>query len=116
MILSQDYLNQLRQGQLKNHLNKLMKIQDQYFGLASHEQVLRQFQTNKNFQQIANVCFTIGRYVLFEAGKRELLNFGQQETADAQETGQGTSRTFTSNKRSSKSSHCANAQRVTATQ
>jgi len=53
-----------------------MKIQDQYFGLNPHELVLRQFQTNRNFQQIVNVCFTVTRYVLHEAGKSHLINLG----------------------------------------
>jgi len=35
---------------------------------------LRQFQTNKNFQTIVNLCFCIVRYVLYQAGKSHLLN------------------------------------------
>ena len=41
MILSPDYLKQLRNSQLKNHLNKLVKIQTQYFGQNSQENVLK---------------------------------------------------------------------------
>ena len=68
MILSQDYLKQLKTQQLKNHLSKLSKIQTQYFGLETKEQVCKHFQTNKNFQIIANLCYTVIRYVLYQAG------------------------------------------------
>ncbi len=65
MILSSDYLKQLKNSQLKNHLNKLIKIQNQYFGLNSMENVQKQFTTNKNFQLIATIRFTVPRHVLY---------------------------------------------------
>lgn len=49
MILSQDYLKQLKTQQLKNHLNKLIKIQEQYFGQDSQQQVLHHYQSCKSF-------------------------------------------------------------------
>ena len=76
MILSQDYLKQLKSQQLKNHLSKLTKIQVQYFGTESKEQVCRHFNTNKNFQIIVNLCYTIIRYVLYQAGQHEHLYLG----------------------------------------
>jgi hypothetical protein len=42
-------LRQLKSNQLKNHLSKLSKIQQQYFGNETHEQVLQHFATNRNF-------------------------------------------------------------------
>ena len=74
MIISKDYLVQVKSDQLKNHLNKMTKIHQQYFGDKTKSQVLRQFQTNKNFQTIVNLCFCIIRYVLYQAGKGHLLN------------------------------------------
>ena len=82
MILSQDYLKQLKSGQLKNHLNKLIKLQAQYFGLDSHHQVLKQFLNQKNFKNIVNIVFTIVRYVLFQAGRTDLINMGDQEETE----------------------------------
>jgi hypothetical protein len=39
MIRSQDYLQQLKEGQLKNHVNKLIKVQQQFFAMDSQMKV-----------------------------------------------------------------------------
>lgn len=80
MILSKDYLMQVKSEQLKNHLSKMAKIQVQYFAGKTKSQVLRQFQTNKNFSTIVNLCYCIVRYVLFQAGKGHLLNLTAEPT------------------------------------
>ena len=80
MILSKDYLLQVKSEQLKNHLSKIAKIQLQYFADKTKSQVLRQFQTNKNFSTIVNLCYCIVRYVLFQAGKGHLLNLTVEPT------------------------------------
>lgn len=74
MILSRDYIVQVKSDQLKNHLSKMVKLQVQYFGNKTKTQILRTYQTNKNFQQIVNLCYCIIRYVLFQAGREDLLN------------------------------------------
>ena len=57
MILSEDYLVQLKSCQLKNHVNKLIKIQKQFFGTEPQKKILGKFKTNKNFQLIVrSVC------------------------------------------------------------
>ena len=38
--------------------------------------MLKHYQTNKNFQNIANICYTVVRYVLYQAGKKEFLYLG----------------------------------------
>ena len=50
-------------------MNKIQKIQQQFFGLKTKTQVIRQFQTTKNFAAVVLLCFCIVRYVLFQAGK-----------------------------------------------
>lgn len=52
----------------------MTKLHQQYFGQKTKTQVLRPFQTNKNFSQIVNLCYCIVRYVLFQAGREDLLN------------------------------------------
>ena len=49
MILSPDYLKQLKTNQLKNHVHKLVKIQKAHFGLSTQAKVLAKYKSNKNF-------------------------------------------------------------------
>lgn len=65
MILSGDYLQQLKNNQLKNHLNKLTKIQDLHFGPQSLSHVIKPFQSSKNFSLIVTLSYNVLRYVLF---------------------------------------------------
>lgn len=58
--------------------------------------MLRQFQTNKNFSTIVNLCYCIVRYVLFQAGKGHLLNltaepnaYGSQSSASSLRRAEG---------------------------
>lgn len=76
MICSQDYLKQLKSNQLKNHVCKLQRLQSEYFGMDSHSKVLKHFQTNKFMQILANLVFTVTRYVLFQSGKTDFINIG----------------------------------------
>ena len=43
MICSQDYLKQLKNNQLKNHIGKLVRIQQQYFGMDTLHQVQKHY-------------------------------------------------------------------------
>ena len=74
MILSDDYLFQLKNHQLKNHVNKLIKIQKNFFGQDSLAKSLKRFKTSKNYQIIVNLCFNILRFVLYESNKYDHIN------------------------------------------
>lgn len=65
MILSPDYLQQLKNNQLKNHIHRLLKIQKLYFGQEALPKVLSKYQSHKNLQILVNLCFQILRYVLY---------------------------------------------------
>jgi len=99
MILSQDYLKQLKNNQLKNHTIKLIKIQKQYFGLDSHAKVMGKYKGHKTFQTIVNLCFNILRYVLFQSEKTEFINMKAHVEVEEQDI-----RSVSSNARSSKGS------------
>jgi hypothetical protein len=65
MILSPEYLKQLKNNQLKNHVNKLVRIQQQYFGMDSLHQVSTHYRSNKSMLVFVRLVFTVIRYVLF---------------------------------------------------
>ena len=74
MICSQDYLKQLKNNQLKNHIGKLVRIQQQYFGMDTLQQVQKHYQSNKNMLIFVTLCYTVVRYVLFQSGLLEYIN------------------------------------------
>lgn len=68
MILSPEYIKQLKSNQLKNHISKLVKIQQQYFGLEPQKTIIAQYSHSKSMQALVRLCYTVVRFVLFQAG------------------------------------------------
>lgn len=73
MILSQEYLRQLKNNQLKNHINKLLKLQQQYFGLEPLQTIIAQYSHSKTMQSFVRLCYTVTRYVLYQTGMHDCI-------------------------------------------
>jgi hypothetical protein len=101
MILSPEYLKQLKNNQLKNHVNKLIKIQQQYFGTETLHQVSTHFRSSKNMLTFVRLVFTVIRYVLFQTGLHDLINMQTvRDHKDLTEYDSKSQNSFTSAKRS----------------
>lgn len=74
MILSPEYLKQLRNNQLKNHVNKLVKMQQAYFGLETLQAISTHFLSSKTMLSFVRLTYTVIRYVLFQAGLTDIIN------------------------------------------
>lgn len=99
MILSPEYLKQLKNNQLKNHVNKLVKIQQQYFGMDTLHQVSTHYRSNKSMLVFVRLVFTVIRYVLFQTGLLELINMQTvKEHKDMTEYDSKSQNSFTSAK------------------
>ena len=72
-VLSKYYIGKLKANQLSKHLDKLVKINENYFGLKTKMDILAPFRSAKT-KSIVNACFCIVRFVLNRAGKKSLLN------------------------------------------
>jgi hypothetical protein len=73
MILSSDYLKQLKSNQLKNHTSKLIKLQQHYFGMETLHQVESHYMSNKAMHAFVRLCYCVVRYVLSQAGLEDYV-------------------------------------------
>lgn len=74
MILSPEYLKQLKSNQLKNHISKLTKIQSQYFGMDTFNQIQTHYLSSRSNLALVRLTFTVVRYVLFQSGNLQSIN------------------------------------------